>query len=426
MSSAFLLFGLMLVMMVFGIPIAFSIGLSGTVYLMITGMRELILVPQRAVIGTDSFVLLAIPLFTFAGYLMEQGGLSRRLVNWVERIFGFFPGSTGTISIICCTIFAALTGSGPATVAAIGALMIPSMLQNGYTKRTAAGIIAAGGALGPIIPPSIAMIVYGSAMNLSIPQMFLASIIPGLFISFLFIIVNTIYALSKGIKGDPQRYSFKEIVHYTWKALPVLMLPVIVLGGIYGGIFTPTEAASVCTIYSLMLAIVYKEMDLKRFLDACRKTVVTSSMVMFIVGISNLFGWLLSATRIPSIIAAAAIPYCRTPEIYMLILMFILFFIGCLMDTIPAILILAPILVPIGVTLGLDPLHLGVVFCINLIVGFISPPFGINLFTVSSTAGVPFAEVVKGVWPYILAAVIGVMILAYVPGIALFLPRLAN
>lgn len=424
MNSAFILFGVMLVLLALGVPVAFSIGLAGSVLLAVTGLKDLILIPQRTIIGMDSFVLLAIPLFTLAGYLMEQGGLSKRLVDWAEEIFGFFPGSSGTISIICCTVFAALTGSGPATVAAIGALMIPVMIKNGYPKPVACAIIAAGGALGPIVPPSIPMIVYGSSMNVSIPKMFAGSLIPGLLIAGLLIAVNTVIALRLGIKSNEKHYTIAEKLTVTWKALAVLMLPVIVLGGIYGGIFTPTEAASVCTLYAILLSIGYKSMTLEKFLEACKKTVFTSSVVMFICGVANLFSWILAATRIPAMITAAVIPFCNNKFTYFVILMLVLFFVGCLIDAISATLILAPILVPIGVTLGINELHLGIVFCVALIIGFITPPFGINLFTVCSTAEVPFSSVVKGIWPFILAAMLGVVILCLFPQICLFLPGL--
>lgn len=422
--SGYVLFIAMILLMLIGIPIAFSIALAGSLFLIVTHFKELILIPQRTILGMDSFVLLAIPMFTFAGYLMEHGGLSKRLIDWVAKMFAFLPGSTGTITIVTSTIFASLTGSGPATVAAVGSLMIPNMMKEGYPKRDACGLMAAGGALGPIVPPSIAMVVYGCTMNLSIPKMFLASVLPGLLLCFFFILTNTIYAIRKGIKSKFVRPTIKEFLIATWKALGVLMLPVIILGGIYGGIFTPTEAAAVSVVYALILGIVYKDLNLKDIMEALHRTLMTSGVIMLIVGVSGIFGWLLSATRLPTQIASFAIPYMTNVSVYMVILLIVLFFIGCLMDTLPSILILAPILIPIGTGMGLDPLHLGVTFCIALITGFITPPFGINLFTVSSIANIQFAEVVRGVAPYIIASVIAVIIIAFIPGIVMLLPSL--
>lgn len=425
-ASALLLFGVMMVLLIVGVPIAYSISVSGIVYLMVTGLKSLTLVPQRTIISMDSFVLLAIPLFTFMGYLMEQGGLSKRLVDWVTKVFGWIPGSMGTVTIVCCTFFAALTGSGPATVAAIGSLMIPTMMQNGYARRDCAGIVAAGGALGPIIPPSVAMIVYGTAMNTSVPTMFSAAILPGLFIATLLILTNVLMCKRHGIHSTHKKASAKEIFASTKKAFLVLLLPIIILGGIYGGFFTATEASAVGTVYALFLTIIYKELTIKKLIEAARKTVYTSAMVMFIIGVSGIFAWLLAATRVPATLAAMITPLFANKYIYMLVLMLVLFVVGCLMDTIPAILILGPILVPIGTALGWSSIHIGVCFCINLIVGFITPPFGINLFTVTSVAEVSFADAVKGVLPYLTAAIIGVMLVAFFPFFTEWLPSLAG
>jgi len=424
--SALLLFGVMLFLLIMGVPIAYSISISGIVYLVVTGMKSLILIPQRTIIQMDSFVLLAIPLFTFMGYLMEQGGLSQRLVDWVKQAFGWIPGSMGTVTIVCCTFFAALTGSGPATVAAIGSLMIPTMLESGYDRKECAGIVAAGGALGPIIPPSVAMIVYGTAMNTSVPAMFSAAIIPGLFIAMLLILTNIFSCAKKGIKSKYKRVAFREFLKITARAVFVLLLPLIILGGIYGGIFTATEAAAVGTAYALILSIAYKQLTLKKLVEAARKTVYTSSMVMFIIGVSGIFAWLLAATRVPATLVSAITPVLGNKYIYMFALMMILFVVGCLMDTIPAILILGPILVPIGIAMGWSTIHISVCFCINLIVGFITPPFGINLFTVTAVAEVTFADAVKGVMPYLIAAAVGVMIIAFVPAFTEWLPQMAG
>ncbi len=422
--EAVLLLGVMMVLLAFGVPIAFSIGLSSVFFLLSTGLTKMILIPQRIIVGADSFVLLAIPLFTLSGYLMEHGGLSKRLVDCVEKSCGGFPGSMGTITIICCTIFAALTGSGPATVAAIGAIMIPSMRKAGYSRETSAGIIAAGGALGPIVPPSVTMIIYGASLDLSIPDMFMASIIPGLFIALVLILVNTVYACKNGVKSEKVKYSAREKLSSAYHALGVLFLPVLILGGIYGGFFTPTEAAAICVVYTIVLGMVYRELTMKNLMTAMKQTVTTTAMVVTIIAISNIFGWILASAKIPQMIAGAVIPLVHNQTVYMLVLMAILFVVGCIMDTCPAILILGPILVPIGIQLGVDPLHLGVVYCINLVVGFITPPFGINLFTAASTAGISFAQVVKGIIPFLLAEIACVLFIAFCPPITLWLPSI--
>ncbi|GKV65197.1 MULTISPECIES: TRAP transporter large permease [unclassified Sporosarcina] len=423
--EAILLLGTMLLLLAFGVPIAFVIGLSSITFLLITDMSPLILISQRTVLGIDSFPLLAIPLFIFAGYLMETGGLSKRLVLCIEKILGGIPGGVGTVTIICCAIFAALTGSGPATVAAIGAIMLPSLLNNGYSKAQASGILASAGSLGPVIPPSIAMIVYGSTMNTSIPEMFIAAIIPGVLLTVSFIVVNLL--VNRKIKTQIQTVgssSPRDVLISIRNAFPVLLLPVIVLGGIYKGIFTPTEAAVVAVVYSLLLSIVYKEFNFQNLIDSMKKTTVTSGMVMFIMAMSANFGWILSAAKIPTSIADSLLPFLANKYIYIILLLAILFIAGCFMEVLALIVILGPILIPIGVQLGMDPLHLGVTFCIALVTGLITPPFGINLFTTAAVAKTSFTEVVKGVLPYMIAAFVTIVILAFVPWFTLWLPSL--
>lgn len=424
MTYAIIIFALLFFLIFFGVPIAYSIELSVVGFLLITGLKPMIIIPQKMEIGMDTFVYLAIPLFTFAGYLMEQGGLSERLVDCVEKLFGWIPGSMGTITIICCLFFAALTGSGPATVAAIGALMIPTMTSNGYTKTEAAGLLAAGGALGPIVPPSIAMIVYATTMGLSVPTMFMAAMVPGIVLGLLFIITNTIIFVRKGIKPEHKHYTAKELLHSVWRALGVIFLPVLVLGGIYGGIFTPTEAATVAAVYALILGLAYRQLTVEKLINAMKKTVTTSAMVVFIVGASNAFGTILAAANIPKTIANALLPYLSNKVIYLLLLVVLLLLVGCVMETVSSIVILAPILIPIGIELGLDGMHLGILFSVTLIVGFITPPFGLNLFTSAATSEVSFAEVVKGVAPYLIASLIFVLMIAFIPQISLTLPAL--
>lgn len=424
LTYALIIFAILLILIFFGVPIAYSIELSVVALLVITHLKPLILIPQKLEIGMDTFVYLAIPLFTLAGYLMEQGGLSDRLVDCVEKLFGWFPGSMGTITIICCLFFASLTGSGPATVAAIGAIMVPTMLKNGYSRREAAGLLVAGGALGPIIPPSIAMIVYATTMGLSVPEMFMAALLPGILLGAAFIVTNTVLVVRKGMKGERPHFTAKELGRSIWRALGVIFLPILVLGGIYGGIFTPTEAATIAAVYALILGLAYRELNLGKIITAMKKTVTTSAMVIFIVGISNAFGTVLAAANIPKTIASVIIPYLNSRVVYLLLLMVLLFLVGCVMETVSSIVILAPILVPIGISMGINEMHLGILFSICLIVGFITPPFGLNLFTSAATSEVSFQEVVKGVLPYLAAALAVVVLIAFIPQISLALPEL--
>jgi C4-dicarboxylate transporter DctM subunit len=419
-----LLFLFLLVLIAIGVPIFYCIGLSGISFLVITNLKPMILIPQRMITGLDSFVLVAIPLFICAGYLMESTSISKRLVDCVEAYVGKVRGSFGIIALICCAIFAALTGSGPATVAAIGSVMLPGLLKTGYKKKDAAGLLAAGGALGPIIPPSGVMIVYGATMNVSIVAMFTAGIIPGLILCLLMCIANQILVRKWEFPKPTVHFTMKEKFKRTKRALGCLVLPVIVLGGIYGGVCTPTEAAAGGLVYAILLSLIYRELDMKILVDVFKRSVVTSAATTVLLSGGAIFGWLLAATGLPAAISNAVISIVNDKIVFMIFLLVILFLIGCLMDALTSTIILAPILIPIGIQYGYDPLHIGVVFCIALIIGFITPPFGIDLFTAVSLTGESFNNVVKGSLPYLVALTIGVMLFAFIPEIVLFLPNL--
>ena len=422
--SAVILFGILILFIIIGIPVCFSIAYSGIGFLLFTHMKPLILIAQRSLNGMDSYTLLAIPLFTLAGYLMDKGGLSKRLVLFLERAFFWIPGGMGTITVMCCAVFAALTGSGPATVAAIGAIMYPAMISGGYRENSAAGLLACGGALGPVIPPSICMIVYGTTMGVSVPAMFMAAIGPGCLMALSLMIANIVVCRRQNIQQMKKKYSFREIWEAFTHAWGVLLLPVIVLGGIYGGVFTPTEAAAVCVAFALILGVCYRELNPASLMDSLIKTVETSSMVIIIVGMSAVLSWILSATGIPAQIASAVTPFLGNKYVYIVVLLLILFGIGCLMETVASMLILGPILVPIGLALGMNDLHLAIVFSVALVVGMVTPPFGLNLFTACATSRQTFLQVVKGMVPYLIALIAAVILVAFVPELSLFLPRL--
>lgn len=421
-----LLIGLLLALIFFGVPIGFTILLSSALFLQITELKPLVVVAQKLALGLDSSSLLAIPLFTLMGYIMEACGLSQRLVDWVYSLFGHVRGALGIVTIICCTIFAALSGSGPATVMAIGTLLIPAMVENGYPPRSAAGLTAMAGALGPIIPPSIVMIVYGTTMSVSITKMFMGGIFPGLLIAGALIAANQLVTRQFDLAISTERRSLGEVLWITWRALPTLLLPVLILGGIYGGVVTPTESATVGCVYSLVLALVYRKINAASFAEILRKTVETTAMIAILTGSAAVFGWILSTARIPTQIANVVIPMLNgSKALYWLVLMVVLIFIGCLMDALASIVMLAPILVPIGTAMGIDEIHLGIVFCVTLIVGFVTPPFGANLFSVVGLTKLPFGEVVRGVLPFLGAALAVLLAMIFFPQVSVFLPGLA-
>lgn len=421
-----IMFIVMFALIFIGLPVYLSILGSGAMFLIVTGIKPLLLVSQRMTTGLDSFPLLAIPLFVLVGELMDRGGISKRMINWADALMGWVPGGLGVVTIVSCAIFAALTGSGPATVAAIGSIMIPSLTNTGYDKRSAAGMVAAGGALGPIIPPSIPMIIYGVTMGLSIPKMFIAGILPGLVMMLLLILVNFFLIKNKpDILKNREKFSLKRLLTSTWSALGALLLPIIILGGIYSGVFTPTEAAAVGVVYALLLGFfIYREIRIKDLPDALLKAMETAAMVGIIMGAANLLSWIMSVNNFGDMVTNALGSFITTKYSYLIVLMILLFFVGALMDTVAAIIILAPVLVPFGIELGIDPLHLGMIFVINLVIGYVTPPFGYNLFTAQSITGLRFNEIVKGVMPFLIIELISVLLFAFVPSIITFVPNM--
>lgn len=421
-----IMFIVMFALIFIGLPVYLSILGSGAMFLIVTGIKPLLLVSQRMTTGLDSFPLLAIPLFVLVGELMDRGGISKRMINWADALMGWVPGGLGVVTIVSCAIFAALTGSGPATVAAIGSIMIPSLTNTGYDKKSAAGMVAAGGALGPIIPPSIPMIIYGVTMGLSIPKMFIAGILPGLVMMLLLILVNFFLIKNKpDILKNREKFSLKRLLASTWSALGALLLPIIILGGIYSGVFTPTEAAAVGVVYALLLGFfIYREIKIKDLPDALLKAMETAAMVGIIMGAANLLSWIMSVNNFGDMVTNALGSFITTKYSYLIVLMILLFFIGALMDTVAAIIILAPVLVPFGIELGIDPLHLGMIFVINLVIGYVTPPFGYNLFTAQSITGLRFNDIVKGVMPFLIIELISVLLFAFVPSIITFVPNI--
>ncbi len=417
------LFGLMLI----GVPVAFSIISAGMVYLATSGTSMLV-VAQRLIYGLNSFTLLAVPLFILVGNLMDFGGISKRLTDWAKSLLGWLPGGLGIVTVFSCAIFAALTGSGPATVAAIGSIMLPSMLKAGYSKEESAGLVAAAGALGPIIPPSIPMIIYGVTMSLSIPAMFVAGVVPGLVIALALSIVNVLFSYKNpDVRKHAREQKFDLVYSFKmfWKALGALGLPVLILGGIYGGIFTPTESAAVGIVYALIVGFALGELrirDLPRILISSLKT---STMVNFIIAAASIFYLVVSKSQNGAAISNAFIHLVGGSQaMYLFVLVLILLVVGCLMDNVAATLILAPILIPVGISLGCNQLHIGMLFCICLVVGFVTPPFGYNLFTAVSISGLNFKQIVKGTIPFLLTEIALLFLFAYVPGLITWLPRM--
>lgn len=405
-------------------PIAIALGGTAFLYFFYYTLMPMTQVPERLFNALNSFPLMAIPFFVFGANLMSRGGISKRLTDAGNAVVGHLRGGMGMTAVLACMFFAAVSGSSPATVVAVGTLMIPAMIASGYPKQFSTGLIASAGSLGILIPPSIPLIVYGISTEQSIGDLFMAGVLPGIMAGSMLLLTVVIVAWRKGYgTGEYQiRMTGRERIKALADASLSLMLPVIVLGGIYGGLFTPTEAAAVTVGYALLVSMgIYRELKFKDLWPIVLASARTSAMVMFIIANGILFTFVLTSERIPAQITDAILGMELAPWQFLLVVNLILLVVGCFMETSSAILILAPILLPIGLELGVDPIHLGVIMIMNLEIGMITPPLGLNLFVASGLSGMSVLQVAKAAIPFALVLITGLLLVTYIPAISLFL-----
>ncbi len=438
-------------------PIAVAIGMTSFVYFFYFTTVPLTQVPERLFNALNSFPLMAIPFFVFGANVMTHGGISKRLTDFSNVLVGRFRGGLAMTAVLACMFFAAVSGSSPATVVAVGSLMIPAMIAAGYPRPFSTGIIASSGSLGILIPPSIPLIVYGIATEQSIGDLFIAGVVPGLMAGTMLLITVVIISRRKGYgwsgpavapdgttagtsaamapsqpaeKGPDapraavrlHRMSGREQLAVFRSAILSLLLPVIVLGGIYGGIFTPTEAAAAAAGYALIIALfVYRDLKFGDLWKVVISSTKTSAMIMFIIANGILFTFVLTTERIPGRVTDSLLAADLSPWQFLLITNLLLLVVGCFMETSSAILILAPILFTIGTQLGIDPIHLGVVMIMNLEIGMVTPPFGLNLFVASGLSGMSVVQVAKAALPTAGVLLLGLLIVTYVPQLSLVL-----
>ena len=375
--------------------------------------------------GFSSFTLVAIPLFTFAGDIMGKGGISKRLINVAKLSLGNRTGGLGIVSIVACMIFAAISGTGSATVAAIGLIMIPEMLEAGYDRAYSASLVATAGTIGTIIPPSICMVVYAIAAGCSVTAMFTAGFPVGILVGAVLCIYCALSCRKRGYKPVYVKYTAKDWVKTIVEAIPSFLVPVIILGGIYGGIFTPTEAAAAgCVLGVIISVFVYKEVKLSDIPYMAFRSVIISAPVMFIIGVSTGFGRVLAIIQMPSMIAEGILGITSNSVLLLILINLLLLLVGTFMETNAAIIILTPILLPIVTALGINPIHFGMIMILNLAIGFITPPLGANLFMASEISRVKFETLAKTIWPWIGAMIVVLIIITYIPQISLFLPQM--
>ncbi|HJF30457.1 MAG TPA: TRAP transporter large permease [Sporosarcina psychrophila] len=423
-----MLFGILVILIFLNVPIAIALASASLLVVLIEGSVPLTLFIQTSFSSMDSFPLIAIPFFILAGDIMSRGGMARRLVDFIQSFVGSLTGSLGVITIITSFIFAAISGSGAATVASVGAILIPYMLRNGYAPGYAASIAASAGALGPIVPPSIVFILYAVMANTSISDLFIAGIIPGVLVAIALLIVNYIICKKEGFGTLIVAIEEKEKIGF-WKALNeakwALLAPVLILGGIYGGVVTPTEAAVVAVVYSLIICVFfYKEVSFNDFVGIFMKSAHTSGSILIFVSAASFFGQVLSIERVPQFLADSIASWTTNPIIILLLINIFLLIVGMFMETVAAVLIFVPLLLPIVIPLGIDPIHFGMIVCLNLSLGLITPPLGINLFIGSNIANVQFEKTFKYVAPIFGALLVVLIIITYIPSITLFLPNL--
>lgn len=429
------LFGLLALFLIIGMPIGFSIGAATVIVLYFFTTIDMTVVAQYCFSGLHSFTLVCVPMFVFAGVIMSKGGIAKRIVNFIQSIIGTVVGGLGMVATISCMFFGALTGSGMATTSAIGSMMIPEMIDNHYDRKYASALVCFGGIVGPIIPPSVSFIMYGAVANQSISDLFIAGIMPGILIACLLMVANYIICKKEHIgeaspayieaKGQRKSRTMKErlqqVAVATKEGIWALLSPVIILGGIYSGVFTATEAGCVSVVYSIIISLfVYKECTVKDLYAAMLESVVLSGITAFLLGFSNVFSTYLAFAQIPTMIASM-LGTIGNKVMLLLLINLILLIMGCFLDTIPAILIVSPIFLPVARSFGVDPIHFGIIMSVNLAIGLCTPPYGCNLFVGSAVGKVKMQDMMRYIVYLMIPVLIALMLITFIPEISLCL-----
>lgn len=418
------LFIVLIIALVVNVPVGIAIGVSSLAAVLADGRLSSTYIVQQLVTSADSFPLMAIPLFILAGELMSAGGVSKRILNVCNVFFGRITGGLAIVTVIVCMFFAAVSGSGPATVAAVGSMVVPTMLEKGYSKSFTLALIATAGSIGVVIPPSIPMVIYGVSTSTSISGMFMAGFLPGILIGIGLIICCYFYCKKQGWKGDDRRYTVKEKLAAVWDAKWALINPVIILGGIYEGIFTPTEAAAVAAVYAFICGtFIHRELNIKNIFDPIAASCSTTGTTMVIIGCATAFTKILTIQRIPDMITKGISGLTTNYVLILLLINLLLLIVGCFMDTTPAMMVLSPILLPIALSIGMNPIHFGVIMVVNLAIGFITPPLGINLFVAARVGREPLETVTSGIMRFMVVMLICLMLITFIPAISMLIPN---
>jgi C4-dicarboxylate transporter DctM subunit len=424
MTETALLFGVFLGTMLIGVPIAFALCLGALAVLWTTGYLVPELIVQRIFAGMDSFPIMAIPFFVLAGGLMETGGISARLVRFSNCLVGWITGGLGHVAIVASTFFAGISGSAVADTAAISSTMIPIMKRRGFDPGFSAGVIAAAGVIGPIIPPSIPMVLYGSIAGVSIGSLFLGGIVPGIIMAVGLMAVVFVLARKRNYPRDERLPTVREVWSAFVAASGALIMPFIIVGGILSGIFTATEAAVVAAVYALLVGMFgYRELKLRHLPDIFYRAGVSTAMVLIIVGVANLVGFILAMNQIPQAVASFFSETISSQAAVLLVVNLVLLVVGCFIDGGSAIIIFTPVFMPLVQQFGIDPIFFGVMITINLMIGTITPPVGLSLYVAGGVAKISLEQMSRAILPFLLLEVAVLMLVTYVPELVLFIPH---
>ncbi len=407
-----------------GVPIAFVLGLTSMAALLYSGSIPLLLMPKEMFSGTDSFPLLAVPFFMLAGNLMNAGGITKRLVNFCNILLGYVRGGLALVNVVASMFFAGITGAAVADTSALGSILIPAMTREKYDKDFSAAVTAASSTVGPIIPPSIPMVILGTVGELSIGALFLAGIVPGVMVGLSLLVVAYVISRRRNYPKEKIK-SVRELLYGLKDAVLALLMPAIIMGGILGGIFTPTEAAVVAVVYAFVVSfLVYREIRWKDLPKLLIDSVVTTSIIMLVIANSAIFGWILANHQVPQTVAQIFLSISTNKWVILLLINLFLLFVGTFMETTASLIILTPILLPLAVKVGIDPIHFGLVMVLNLVIGLITPPLGVCLFVACGIAKITLEQIVRAILPFLIAAIAVLFIVTYVPELCLWIPRM--
>lgn len=418
------LFAALFTLLVTGVPIAISLAGSCLLYVLLTGRVPDVVVVHRMINGVDSFPLLAIPFFILAGNLMNNGGITSRIFDFAKALMGWMRGGLGHVNVGASIVFSGMSGAAVADAGGLGTIEIKAMKDAGYDEEFSVGITAASSTIGPIIPPSLPMVIYGVMASVSVGQLFVAGLVPGLLMGLVLMAMITIISRRRGYTRDAV-FSFPVLGHSFKRAFLSLLTPVIIVGGIMSGAFTPTEAAIAAVVYALMLGgVVYRSLTWRRLLKVSMETIETTAVILLIVAGASIFAWILTSNQVTQHVVTLLGPFADNPIATLIIINLVLIVVGCFMETIAAITILVPVLLPVAITAGVDPVHFGVIMVLNLMIGLLTPPVGMVLYVLSRVSGISFEKCMRGTLPFLVPLVVALLLVTFVPAISLWLPTL--